>query len=120
MPDLSETDPELIKKLQALMDIYGPERVRATVQQMIGQMLMSAAGLVDTPAEKPLTLTQDLTRVINRHSVENGSNTPDFLLAEYLVRCLQSAQMLINRRTGWWGLPDTFEKLTGQDKPLEP
>lgn len=32
----------------------------------------------------------ELESLINRHSMENGSNTPDFLLAGYLQSCLDA------------------------------
>lgn len=31
---------------------------------------------------------RELTSLINSHSKENGSNTPDYVLAEYLEGCL--------------------------------
>lgn len=33
---------------------------------------------------------RDLSLVINHHSREQGSDTPDFILAEYLENCLRS------------------------------
>lgn len=39
-----------------------------------------------------------LTALINRYSLENETNLPDFILADYLVRCLESL-----RRTVQWG-----------------
>ena len=33
---------------------------------------------------------KELTDLINCHSLENGSDTPDFILAEYLVRSLKA------------------------------
>lgn len=39
-------------------------------------------------AEMPRTLLADLTQVLNRHSAENASGTPDFVLAAFLARCL--------------------------------
>lgn len=131
MSTLDETNPVLIASLEQLFDSYGPEGVRQTVQQMIDRMTPQDDAVdvelpydevmekirVEALAEqaRPRTLEQDLARVLNRHSVENGTNTPDFILAEYLKRCLQAATFLINRRTHWWGLPDTFEQLV--DKP---
>ena len=38
-------------------------------------------------------IVRELTDIINKHSLENGSDTPDFILAEYLVSCL----LLYNR-----------------------
>lgn len=34
------------------------------------------------------TLEREIASVLNKHSAENGSNTPDFILAEYLLACL--------------------------------
>lgn len=55
-------------------------------------------------AEPVGTLAQQLARVLNRNSMENASNTPDFLLAEYMERCLAAAEILISRRDGWYGV----------------
>ena len=33
---------------------------------------------------------KDLESLINSHSKENDSNTPDFVLAEYLKNCLEA------------------------------
>lgn len=40
--------------------------------------------------------------IINRHSKENGSNTPDFILAEYLNDCLIAFDKATTRRTKWY------------------
>ena len=32
---------------------------------------------------------KELTELLNRHSKENGSNTPDYVLADYLIKQLQ-------------------------------
>ena len=45
----------------------------------------------------------DLESLINRHSQENGSNTPDFMLADYLVSCLRTFDEIVNRREQWYG-----------------
>jgi len=55
-------------------------------------------------AKRPGTLAQQIAEVLNRNSMENASNTPDFLLAEYMERCLAAAEILINRRDGWYGV----------------
>jgi len=41
-------------------------------------------------------------QVINTNSLENDSNTPDFIIAEYLWDCLVSANILIGSRTVWY------------------
>jgi len=38
-----------------------------------------------------------------KYSIERGSNTPDFILAEYLKQCLETFDMCIRRREEWYG-----------------
>lgn len=45
----------------------------------------------------------DLQDVLNRHSMENGSNTPDHMLADYLIDCLYALDLAINKRASWYG-----------------
>lgn len=49
------------------------------------------------------TLEEDLTDVLNRHSQENVSNTPDFILAQYLLGCLSAWSIAVERRQAWYG-----------------
>ena len=53
----------------------------------------------------------ELGSLINKHSIENGSNTPDFILAEYLKQCLITFDMCTRRRDSWYG----FESDTGKE-----
>ena len=39
-----------------------------------------------------------LGALINKHSLENGSNTPDFVLALYLTDCLEAFDRAIEHR----------------------
>lgn len=43
-----------------------------------------------------------LEDLINRESMENGSDTPDFILAEYLKDCLVAFDKATTRRTDWY------------------
>ncbi len=52
------------------------------------------------------TFEEEITNVINKHSMENRSNTPDFILAEYLLGCLHTYELAITRRDNW-GKEDT-------------
>ena len=45
----------------------------------------------------------ELEKLVNKHSMENGSNTPDFILAEYLTGCLEAFDNAVKRRTQWYG-----------------
>lgn len=46
---------------------------------------------------------QRLENLINSESRENGSNTPDFILADYLVGCLKNFDDTVCRREKWYG-----------------
>ena len=53
--------------------------------------------------DKALTLRLELERVINCASAENGSDTPDYILARYLSRCLRAFDDAVNDREAWYG-----------------
>ncbi len=42
---------------------------------------------------------KELEVLINRHSKENGSDTPDFILAEFLDGCLSAFDTAVQLRT---------------------
>lgn len=46
---------------------------------------------------------KELEEVINRNCMENGSNTPDFMLAEYMFWCLRGFDKFVNMREYWYG-----------------
>ena len=46
---------------------------------------------------------KELTSLLNRHSQENGSDTPDFILAEYLQGCLDNWNHAVQKRENWYG-----------------
>ncbi len=41
----------------------------------------------------------ELRELLNKYSAENGSNTPDFVLAEYMKDCLNAFDKAVTRRT---------------------
>jgi len=45
---------------------------------------------------------KELETLINSHSLENASNTPDFILAEYLENCLKAFDYAVLQRTSWY------------------
>ena len=50
-----------------------------------------------------MSFRKELESLINRHSKENGSNTPDFILAEYLEDCLNIFDKIVRDREEWYG-----------------
>jgi len=53
--------------------------------------------------EKKQKMKSELQSVINRNSFENESNTPDWMLAEYLMDCLEAHTNATRRRDNWYG-----------------
>lgn len=45
-----------------------------------------------------------LESAISKNSMENGSNTPDFILANYLRDCLRAFDLACDQREHWYGL----------------
>lgn len=53
----------------------------------------------DKPFNPPVGSFQaDLEKLINRYSLEGGSNTPDYILACFLRQCLEAFDMATRRR----------------------
>lgn len=50
-----------------------------------------------------MTFEKELRNLINRYSQENGSDTPDFILAEYLNNCLKIFNDTLTKREKWYG-----------------
>lgn len=54
---------------------------------------------------KPNSLREEIEHAINCHSAENGSNTPDYILANFLMTVLEAFDAAVNAR----------EKLAGRE-----
>lgn len=54
--------------------------------------------------EETTSLERELASVLNKHSAENGSNTPDFILAEYLISCLKAYNVATKSCRAWQGV----------------
>jgi len=46
---------------------------------------------------------KELEILINKFSLENGSDTPDFILADYLTNCLKTFDDTLQAREEWYG-----------------
>ncbi len=46
---------------------------------------------------------QELEELLNKHSQENASDTPDFILAKYLSDCLAVFNAAVQQRERWYG-----------------
>ena len=45
----------------------------------------------------------ELEALLNHYSLEGYSDTPDFILAQYLWDCLAAFNRAVNERTEWYG-----------------
>lgn len=50
-------------------------------------------------------LRKEIETVLNRSSAENVSDTPDFVLAEYLIDSLAAFDKAVRRREEWYSRP---------------
>jgi hypothetical protein len=53
------------------------------------------------------SLEYQLENLLNQYCIENGSNTPDFILAQYLLNCLRAYESAVNARDKWFGIAPT-------------
>lgn len=63
-----------------------------------------------------MTFQRELQQLINRHSMENLSNTPDMVLAAYLQSCLDAFNAAVQQRDNWYGV----ELTPGGGTPMTP
>lgn len=66
------------------------------------------------PDEKTREFNRELCHLINKYSIENHSNTADFVLANYLMGCLEAFNDAVNVRTN---LSQTAQTSDKSDKP---
>ena len=59
---------------------------------------------------------KSLVELLNKYSKENDSNTPDFILAEYLMLCLEAYNKTLQVRESWYGR--NIEQKRPEDKIL--
>lgn len=59
------------------------------------------AAMTQEQMQKRAKFMAELQTLINKHGLENESNTPDFLLAEYLLGCLSIYDHTVNKRFQW-------------------
>ena len=65
---------------------------------------------------------EELRNLINCNSIENESNTPDWVLAQYLIGCLAAWKTATKQRDNWYGQdPKPFHKLSKTEhKAVQP
>jgi len=56
-----------------------------------------------------IIIREELEKLLNGVNAENESNTPDFILAQFLFSCLSAFDEAVNRRDKWY----SEERATG-------
>lgn len=64
-----------------------------------------------------LTFQEDLQQVLNRHSAEAPSGTPDYILAEMLTGVLKTFNAAVGQRAEWRGESTELPALQRQSPP---
>lgn len=59
--------------------------------------------LVEQMKQQASEFRVNLTSLLNTYSCENGSDTPDFVLAGYILRCLNNFDLTTIEREKWNG-----------------
>ena len=49
-----------------------------------------------------LSFLREVQNLINKHNKENDSDTPDFILAQYLNNCLTNFNLAQQQRSDWY------------------
>lgn len=81
-----------ISGLRAVLAVLEREEPEDTEQEAVTH------GCADAP-----DFISELRSVINKHSMENGSDTSDFILATYMFDCLKAWNKGVKRREEWYG-----------------
>jgi len=60
----------------------------------------------DTPPESTVNndFQIELASLLNKHGLDNNANTPDYVLARYLVRQLDNFRESTDERETWFGV----------------
>lgn len=79
-----------------------PDEVLEQCYLLQEKMYKEAFDIPD-PNDKRPTFFDALQSLINSYSVENGSNTPDFVLAQFMFKTLISFDDAVTAREKWYG-----------------
>ena len=81
---------------QALIDVEG-----MIMDMLVVPCFPQQNDLREDDVEK-LDFEKELESLINKHSIENESDTPDFVLSSFLYSCLQSFKYAVKKRELWY------------------
>lgn len=59
----------------------------------------------DTSPPPASDFETELAALLNKYSMDNGCNTPDYVLARHLIRQLDTFREINQEREAWFGTP---------------
>lgn len=94
------------------MDVDAAEQI-AIVIESVRQAHLHPEGPHGIPNRR--NFDDELACLLNKYSKENGSNTPDFVLSEYIRSCLSAFNDATRAREQWYGRPFSPGSLSWTD-----
>jgi len=92
--------------------LEGDPRRTSSELEMIEELQFAIAalqGIREGHLKQPETFEEKIAAAINHYSLEAGSDTPDFILAAYLKRCLDNFDLTMQHRATWFEPSDGAE-----------
>ena len=80
-----------------------PEQIMALIDGPADRDALVVEADSNAPAQRDVEFTRALAALVNCHSREIGSDTPDYLLADYLMGCLRAYEAATAARDKWCG-----------------
>lgn len=103
----TRADMKQVAEVGAYAVIYAPDEKYPDGYRSVSPRKAFEEGYIplSVPPSEPDTLERAIEHAINRFSAENGSNTPDFILARFLIGALAAWNAAVMRREEWHGRP---------------
>ena len=116
-PNAGRLAPKIKKILDLLIKNHELEEENSELKAKIEKYAQKLAELQQAKAQnspeidlvsrflpqQTLSFEHELANLINKHSLENDSNTPDFILASYIMACLEAFNKTSIQRENWYG-----------------
>ena len=57
-----------------------------------------------------MSFRKELETLINNYSLENGSDTPDFILANFIISSIKIFDVSVVKREEWYGRAESVDQ----------
>ena len=86
------------------MEATGTQKTTSDSAVVVDGIVSAENGGTTKPPEicNSVQFYQDLIILINKHSMENQSDTPDHILADYIMNSLMAFTAVTLKRDKWW------------------